>query len=192
MGALNRVLGIDAGLSSGAAAIFGHDGSLSNFPKVLGVLDIPTTGEGAGKRIDVCAFQRWIGQHDPDIGYVENATAMPAIPNKFGARRGMGAGTMARYMRAVGAIESTVMLCGMDMVPVMPAVWKRAMRLVGPDKDQSIERAVSLCSDARKWLPTKIRKGVESDVQKYHNRAEAILIAVYGAMRVGMIDLRSN
>lgn len=191
MGTIKRVLGIDVGLSSASAAIFGHDGSASNFPKVLAVLDVPTVGEDAGKRIDVRAFWAWIGQHDPDIGYIENATAMPGLPDpKTGQRRGMGAGTMARYMRACGALETCVALAGVDGVLVMPGQWKKRMGLVGPKKGQSIALAKALCPESVQWLPTKTRKGVVSDVAKYHNRAEGILIAVYGAMRCDMIDLK--
>lgn len=188
--AVRRCLGIDVGLSSAAAAVFGYDG-MSNVPKVLGVLDIPTIGDAGGKRIDVRALWAWIGQHDPDIGYIENATAMPGLPDENGNRRGMGAGTMARYLRACGAIEAAVTLAGIDGVLVMPGVWKRRMGLVGPKKAKSIALAVSLTPSARQWLPTKTRKGVVTDVQKYHNRAEAVLIAIYGAYRTDMIDLRA-
>jgi hypothetical protein len=186
-----RVGGIDVGLASAAAA-FGYDGGPNKFPKVLGVFQIPTIGEGAAARIDVMALWRWIGQHDLDVVYVENATAMPSIPDPHtGQRRGMGAATSARYMRACGAIEATVDLAGVNRVMIMPGVWKKKLLLVGPNKGQSITRAVELIPNARDFLPTKIRKGVITDVQKYHNHAEAILIAVYGAMRCDMIDLRA-
>lgn len=192
MGHVKRCAGIDVGLSSACIAVFGHDGGISNFPKVLGVLDIPTTGEAGGKRIDVRTLWEWIGRFDVNIAYVENATAMPAQPDKFGNRRGMGGASMARYMRACGAIEAAVTLAGVESVLVMPAVWKRALGLLKADKSQSIALALSLCPEARAWLPTKTRKGIVTDVQRWHNRAESILIAVYAATRTDMIDLKPN
>jgi crossover junction endodeoxyribonuclease RuvC len=124
---------------------------------------------------------RWIGEHDPDRAYIETATAMPAIPDSHGHRRGMGAGTMARYMRAAGAIDAAVELAGLHIVHVMPAQWKRAVGLVGPNKRDSLAviRA-TYPADAGRWFSR----------QKDHNRAEAALIAMYGAARADMIDLK--
>ncbi len=108
---------------------------------------------------------------------------MPAIPDKFGVRRGMGAGTMARYMRAVGAIECTVTLCGLEGVLVMPGVWKKKLGLSGPDKDKSRQLIRGLCPEvADKWFKRKLD----------HNRSDAACIAIYGALRTDMIDLRAN
>lgn len=179
---VSRVLGVDPGSSSGAAAIFGYDGPIRGMPRILGVLDIPTKGEDGGKRIDVLSFQNWIMRHDPQVAYVENATAMPAIPDQFGKRRGMGAGTMARYLRAAGAIEATVALCGIDVVLTMPFQWKRRMGLAGPDKANSLDLIRGMYPEA---VPTWFK------LQKHHNRAEAALLAIYGAMRADMIDLKA-
>lgn len=185
-----KVEGIDIGFS-GAAAVFGHPiGGSANFPRVLDVFDFTTVGEGGAKRIDILAFKAWTLHHAADRAYIENANAMPSIPDESGNRRGMGAGTSARYMRCAGHIEATTVCCGVESTLIMPGKWKKFFGLVGPKKDQSIGMAIDLCPEAREWLPTKIRKGVESDVQKYHNRAEAILIAIYGAVRMDMIDLK--
>jgi hypothetical protein len=189
MGMIRKVLGVDPGLASATAAVFGYDGR-KNYPEVLGVFDVPTKGEDAAKRIDGRAFWRWIGTMDPDIAYIENANTMPAIPDKSGKRRGMGSASSGRYMRAAGALENTVDLAGIDIVMTQAATWKRALRLIGENKDQSIALAVELCPSARQWLPTKVRKGVTTDVQKFHNRAESILIALYGAIRCDLVNLR--
>lgn len=184
--------GIDIGFS-GAAALFGHpEGGSSNFPRVLDVFDFTTVGDGGSKRIDILAYQAWMQWAKPDRAYIENANAMPSIPDKTGKRRGMGAGTSARYMRCAGHIEATTVCCGVESTLIMPGKWKGFFGLVGPKKDQSIGMAIDLCPEARQWLPTKTVKGVESDVQKYHNRAESILIAIYGAVRMDMIDLRGR
>jgi crossover junction endodeoxyribonuclease RuvC len=181
MGRILRVLGVDPGLASATAAVFGYDGPAVGAPRLLGILDIPTKGEDAAKRIDVLEFQRWIGQHDPDVAYIENATAMPAIPDQFGVRRGMGAGTMARYMRATGAIEATVALCGVDIVLTMPGQWKKKLGLTGPDKGKSLDLIRATFPDvADKWFKRK----------RDHNRAEAALLALYGSLRTDMIEIK--
>ena len=177
-----KILGIDAGLSSGAAAIYGYDGNAS-LPTLIAVTNLPTRGEGPSKRIDVMAFQRWIWLHEPSFAYIENANAMPAIPDASGHRRGMGAGTMARYLRAAGATEACVELCGVDWASVQPGVWKRALGLIGPNKGNSVDLARQLFPErAATWFKFK----------NSHNKAEACLIALYGAVRTDMIDLRST
>lgn len=176
-----RILGIDAGLSSGAAAVYGCDGAKP--PALLAVTDLPTRGEGPAKRIDVTAFRLWLMRYDPDFGYIENANTMPAIPDATGFRRGMGAGSAGRYMRAAGATESCVELCGIDWVPVQPAVWKRALGLIGPNKGNSVELARQLFPErASTWFKFK----------NSHNKAESCLIALYGAARCELVDLRAN
>jgi hypothetical protein len=177
---IRRCAGIDVGLSSGAAAVYGFDGR-SNRPALLAVTRIPTTGEGAGKRIDVWAFQRWLMQQDIDCAYIENATAMPAIPDKFGKRRGMGAGTMARYMRAVGAIESCVTLSGIDSVLVMPGVWKKAVGLRKATKNESVILA-------REVFPE--HAATTFKFLNSHNIAESALLSLYAAARCDLVSLR--
>lgn len=172
---ITRVLGVDPGSSSGAAAIFGYDGARRGTPRIIGVADIPTKGDGASKRIDVLSFQDWIMRHDPQVAYIENAMAMP---DHMG--RSMGTATTARYMRAVGAIEATVALCGVDIVLTMPAQWKRRMTLSGPNKADSLTLIRSMYPEAvESWFK----------LQKHHNRAEAALLSIYGASRCDMIEL---
>lgn len=175
-----RICGIDVGLASAAAAAYGYDGG-SNYPKLLSVFDLPTIGDAGGKRIDVAAFHRWLGEQDCSIAYVENATAMPAVPDASGKRRGMGAGTMARYLRACGAIEAAVTLSGMETVLVMPAVWKRALGLLKADKRASLDLVRGLFPEvAGSWFK----------FQYHHNRAEACCLALYGAARCDLVDLK--
>lgn len=178
---ITSVAGIDVGFT-GSAAIFGHpSGGVSNWPRLIDIYDFQTVGDGGSKRIDILHFQSWLLDHRPGRAYIENANAMPSIPDAKGVRRGMGAGTSARYMRCAGHIEATVACSGVEATMVGPAVWKRALGLVGPNKNNSIDLALDLCPDAGKWLKRK----------KDHNRAEAVLIAVYGAMRNDIIELRA-
>lgn len=178
----HRILGIDAGLSSGAAAVYGYDGN-TKLPALLAITDLPTRGDDSAKRIDVTKFRMWLMRHDPDFAFVENANAMPAIPDANGVRRGMGAGTMARYMRAAGATEACVELCGIDWVAVQPGVWKKKLGLAGPNKGNSVELARMLFPErAATWFKFK----------KSHNLAEASLLALYGAIRCDLVQIESR
>jgi hypothetical protein len=175
-----KIAGIDPGFS-GAAAMFGHDGGSSNFPKVLDLIDLMTVGDGGGKRLNIGHLHGWLLEHRPDFVYCENVQMMPSIPGQDGKRRAMGAATGGRFMRCAGHIEATVVCsCGDDVLRlVMPGVWKKFFALTGPNKGDSLALANELCPEAMRWLARK----------KDHNRAEAILLSVYGSVRQGMIDL---
>lgn len=196
---IRKVLGIDVGLASASAGVYGYDGG-ANLPRLLGVFSIPTYGEEAAKRILATGLQRLILQHDPDAAYIENATTMPA-PEQFNhktgkrERRGMGAATMGRYMRAVGAIEATVMLCGLDAVFVMPGVWQRALGLtamrkaLGPGATPNAKKNCSVTL-ARHVFPE--HAATTFKFMNSHNLAEGALISLYGAARCDLVDLRLN
>lgn len=173
-----KVCGIDIGFS-GAAAVFGHHGG-SNFPQLLGIHEFATVGDGGSKRIDLAAFRAFLRQQAPDIAYIEHASLMPSDGTAVGSR----------YMRCAGHIEATVDALEIQQVLVQPSVWKRALGLIGASKAESIMLIVDLCPNARQWFPTKIRKGEVSNVLAAHNKAEAALIAVYGAVRCDLIDLK--
>ena len=178
---IRKVLGLDPGLASATATVFGYaDGKKS--PEILGILDIPTKGEGPAKRIDGQQFFDWLEKMEPGIAYIENASTMPSIPDKFGQRRGMGVASAGRYMRAAGSLETVVDLFGIDTVLVHPVVWKRALGLIGENKTSSLALIRGLypeCAD--KWFKR----------QKDHNRAESTLIAIYGALRCDLITLQA-
>lgn len=177
---VKRILGLDPGLSSATAAVFGYpDGS--SFPAILGVLDIPTTGDGTTKRINVQAFFDWLETMNPDVAYIEVASTMPSFPDQNGVRRGMGIASAGRYLRAAGALEATVELFGIDIVYVQPRTWKRAFELSGPDKGNSLDLIRGLFPHL---ADTMFKR------QKDHNRAESCLLAVYGAARHDLINLR--
>ena len=122
---IRKVLGIDPGLATAAAAVFGYENG-RNIPGILGVFDIPTKHEGPAKRIDGRPFRDWLTLMRPDIAYIENASTMPAPPNAAGFRARMNAANIGRYMRAAGAIENTVDLQGIDIVMTQPRKIGRA------------------------------------------------------------------
>jgi hypothetical protein len=176
-----RVSGYDVGLSGAAALIEMSegvdlaDGSLfvAGDVRVVDVLDLPVYGKDSAKRILVPELKRWIIANRADIAFVESASPMPSFKDKnTGERRDMGVATMFRYGRAVGAIEATIMCCGVPWRLVTPQSWKKRFALKGPNKEQSRVYAINNFPSSASWLERK----------KDHQRAESILIAVYGAM----------
>lgn len=130
-------------------------------PILLDAIDIPTAGTGAKERIDVLAVHAWIIQHAPQYAFVERAQAMP----------GQGASSGFKYGRAVGALEAAVTCCGIPLTIIEPSMWKTFHGLHGGDKEGGRQRALQLFPAAHALLARR----------KDHGRAEAALIALFGA-----------
>ena len=157
-GAAKRVLGVDPGIRGGLAVVEIPDGAA---PVLVECIDIPVVGTGAKERVDVAAVRNFIDRHKPVRALIERAQAMP----KQGASSGF------KYGRAVGAIEAAITLCSIPVEIVEPSVWKRFWKLPGKDKEGSRQQALQLFPAAHAALARK----------KDHGRAEASLIALYGA-----------
>jgi crossover junction endodeoxyribonuclease RuvC len=151
-----KVLGIDPGIHGGAAIVKMTNGVAS----LVSAIDIPVAGVGAKERVDAIGLQEWILSHGPTLAFIEHAQAMP----KQGASSGF------KYGRAVGALETVITLCAIPIEIVSPGVWKRSFHLIGPDKEQSRQRALELFPAAHAFFTRR----------KDHGRAEAALLAVYG------------
>jgi crossover junction endodeoxyribonuclease RuvC len=150
-------LGIDPGIHGALAYVtITTDG-----PRIIDAIDIPTIGAKAKERVNVHAVQEWILQHGPFRAFIERGQAMPR----------QGASSGYKFGRAVGAIEATVALCNVPLEIVEPSVWKRALRLKGKDKEGARQRALELFPHAQHLLTRR----------KDHQRAEAMLIAYFGA-----------
>lgn len=162
-----RILGIDPGLVGGAAIIITGD-DLDGPPRIWDAIDIPTKGVDAKRRVDVLALSRWIVAGRPDLAFIERAGTMP----------GQGIASGFVYGRAVGALEAAVILANVPLDIVEPRIWKAHFGLIGADKDASRQMILTGIPDAVKWL----------DRKKDHGRAEAILIAMYGADNAASID----
>jgi hypothetical protein len=85
-----------------------------------------------------------------------------------------GASSGFKFGRSVGAIEATIALCNVPLEIIEPSMWKRALRLPGRDKEQARQKALAIFPQAASLLARK----------KDHQRAEAMLIAFYGAHTV--------
>lgn len=170
------VVGIDVGLSSAAAAVYGYPAG-RNWPGLVATTDIPTIGEDAAKRIDVEWLRDWLRASGATVAYVE-----------LGSARSMQ-GAMSKYLRACGQIEATVTLAGLRGVLVPPAVWQRAIGLTKMRRGRSgVDRDHCSVALARELFP----EHADSTFKHWnsHNEAEAAEIAIYGAIRNDLVQIR--
>lgn len=173
------VLGIDPGVTGALALVrLTHDKA----PELLEVHDLPTRAIKMTKRtalrLDVrkthdllddlltrCASK---GEDSPTNGQavdrivVERLTGGPGITS-----------TTAFSLGWTGAVLDSVltMLGRGDYIHASPSAWKRTL-LVPADKAQAKKRATNLFGSDKGWPR-----------EKDHNRAEAALLALYGAVR---------
>jgi crossover junction endodeoxyribonuclease RuvC len=150
--------GVDVGVRGGAAAIGVDDNGVV---RLLDAIDIPTTGVKAKERVDAIALRSWLAKYQPQHVYVERAQALP--------RQGSSSGF--KYGRAVGAIEAIIVCCEIPLTIIEPSAWKNFHHLYGKDEEGSRQRALQLFPAAHELFARK----------KDHGRAEAALIALYGA-----------
>lgn len=170
-----RILGIDPGLIGGLAIYVTGD-DLNGPRRCVCAVDIPTfeskmktKKKNTSKRIDVIDLQRFIKANFPDHAIIERAQAMPD----------QGSASGFRYGRAIGAIEATVLCCGVPLSIVSPRQWKKHFELsrgedetISQYKEQSRQMALKLKIKGAKDFLTR---------KKDHGRAEALLLAIYGA-----------
>jgi crossover junction endodeoxyribonuclease RuvC len=154
---MTRILGVDPGIH-GALALVEVNGDACH---IVDAIDIPTIGSKAKERVNVHAIQEWVLQHGPHRAFIERGQAMPR----------QGASSGYKFGRSVGALEAVIALCVIPLEIVEPSVWKRTLRLKGKDKELSRQRALELFPRAQHLLTRR----------KDHQRAEAMLLAYYGA-----------
>jgi crossover junction endodeoxyribonuclease RuvC len=152
------VLGIDPGLAGGALAVLEID---ANSAAVLAAIGVPTLGLKAKRRVDAVAVQEFLLKHRPEHCFIERASAFPK----------QGVASVFKYGAAVGALYTVVTLCAIPLGVISPAEWKRGMRLQGKDKENARLLATELLPSAQPILKLK----------QDHNKAEACLIALFGA-----------
>jgi crossover junction endodeoxyribonuclease RuvC len=154
------ILGIDPGINGAAGVIRAPADPLGKLV-LVDVIDLPTSGEGTKRRIAVGEFYKWLSNYTIDRAYIERAHAMPQqhIASTF------------RYGRAVGQLEATAIIRCADVRECEARAWKKFFNL---DSDKEKSRAL-----AQKMFPAADC----FERVKDHQRAEAILIACYGASR---------
>ncbi len=173
------VAGIDPGLTGAVAFLTGRG---RNFPG-LEVFDIPVLEDDNERRqVDCRKLQALLREMRADVCYFELTWAIPRNPFKGGRKmEGQGIVAAGRTQRCHGMIEAVTRLEIEKIIMVTPQVWKKRMSLVGgaDAKNDSRDMIASFFPEALRFF---LRK-------KDHNRAEAALIALYGAERQGMLDL---
>jgi crossover junction endodeoxyribonuclease RuvC len=150
------IAGIDPGLAGPIAIIDANNGAT---PRLLGILDVPLTGDGARQRINVLIVRDWLLEHAPDHAVIERAGSMP----------GQGVASTFKYARAVGSLETVIACSNISYTLIEASVWKRFHHLRG-DKESSRQRILQLYPAQHSLFALK----------RHHNRAEAVLIALFG------------
>lgn len=159
---MNLVLGVDPGLSGALALYDVRVNSVEN------VRDMPTIEAGTGSKriVDEATLAAWVDAYAKHIrhAYVEKVGAMP----------GQGVTSMFSFGTSYGIVRGIIAANMIPMTFVTPQRWKKALG-VPAAKDGARARASQL-------LP--VSSGLWSRV-KDDGRAEAALIALYGAKHAG-------
>jgi crossover junction endodeoxyribonuclease RuvC len=151
-----RVLGIDPG-ATGAAALFDPSKTVSSGLRWI-VVDLPVV-DG---QLNAPELRDFIRKHAPDHCFTERLIG----------RVGWNASISFKLGRSYGSVAATVAVCDIPLTAVVPQKWKKHYGLIKTDKEQSRGRAIQLFPDQ---APVLARK-------RDQNRAEAMLIAAYGAV----------
>lgn len=146
---MSFLIGIDPG-TSGAVAMMGKD----------------------GWRIADCPKKKAQRGFDSDVDAMA-ALLRPAANNgsrcvieQVHSRPGEGVSSAFKFGLNYGAWLGVLAALNIEAFPVHPARWKRAMDLLGADKEASREKARKLVPHLEEWL----------DRKKDHGRAEAVLL----------------
>ena len=159
---MTLILGIDPGLG-GALACLADVGDVD-------VVDMPTLkiarGRSARRELDLSTLSRLLDARAPTIrhAFVELASARP----------GQGVASMFSFGRTYGATLGILAANFIPVTIVTPARWKRALG-VPAAKDGARLRAGQLLPRAAHLWPAAVHAG----------RAEAAMIALYGARELG-------
>jgi crossover junction endodeoxyribonuclease RuvC len=130
---------------------------------IVAVLDVPTLAISGWRLIDGAAVAGWLARHRFDLTVLERVDARPTD----------GRGSIAQFARNAGGLGALLTATGRPLSLVPPSVWKKRAGLVDQPKKASLELARLLfgAAAAERWFP----------LQKHDGRAEAALIALFGA-----------
>ena len=150
------ILGIDPGLG-GALALWHPDG--------VQIEDMPTVSGTSKRQVDESALANILRCFDIEHAFYERVHSMPK----------QGVVSSFSFGVSFGVIRGALAALSIPRTQVEPTTWKRAMGLVaGAPKDASRHRAAELCPKSGHYL---LRR-------KDDGRAEALLIALYGARQL--------
>lgn len=161
------IAGIDPGLSGALAFYDTGTGEVET-------IDMPTLAVSNGRReVDAHAVADLFWKRHAGHAFIEQSWPRP----KDGAVQGF------KFGDGYGALRGVLAAVGVPYTPVSPQRWKHALG-VSADKDAARARAKQLLPQAAGQWPLK----------KHDGRAEAALIAYYGARELAAIakDLPSH
>ena len=160
------IAGIDPGISGAIALIIAPSQSDLDF-QLFDIIDMPLqeNGKTGRKSINLESLAQTLSMVSRSIAFaaLEHVHSMP----------GQGVASTFTFGRALGHLEGLIAASFIPFFPVSAQIWKRALRL-GPDKGEAIALAIKL-------FPQETRRFSR---KKDHNRAEATLLAVYGALHL--------
>jgi hypothetical protein len=125
------------------------------YPERIAAYDVPV----ADKEIDAGAFARIVDRFCPAAAVIERVSAMPK----------QGVSSTFRFGQAYGTIRGVIQALGLPSHLVTPASWKKHFKLPS-DKEKARALAVRLWPSSEHF-----------ERKMDHNRAEAALLARYGA-----------
>lgn len=117
---MKRILAIDPGSISGAAAILDELGAA--------VFDLPVVDND----LDLPEMLRLFRAAEANVAVVERVGSMP----------GQGVSSTFKFGTAFGAIKCAVAAAGLPLILVPPAKWKGHFRLAGKDKEGARSLAI--------------------------------------------------
>lgn len=159
-----RICGVDPGATGGISCIDTHTGDAH-------VTDLPLSTDKSLKWIDGLRLMELLKTYGPNVVVVERASVFPNQGTVSGFHYGM----------VFGSILSVLQACHLQVEFVTPVVWKKWMDLPG-GKDKKVSKFAAL-EKARNLFPKADLKR-----KKDHNRAEALLIAVWRARNHYKVD----
>lgn len=172
------IIGIDPGIT-GAVAALAPSGKTALWVVDMPVVVTATTRKRAVREIDAHGLARVLRPYAGEISavLVERVRAMPRRPERAdGDAYNTGAfhGGFADFSMgdAKGVIRGVCAALGLSVEYVEPGRWKRHFGLIKADKD------ASRCLALQVW--PAMSEGLK--LKRHHGRAEALLIARFGAM----------
>lgn len=151
------ICGIDPGLNGAFAFLDIDDDTLT-------IIDMPTVEKNGKRHVSPAGVGAILNANVPDFVFLEAVHSSPQ----------MGVASSFSFGRSSGILLGAAAALALDVSEVPPNVWKPRMGCTA-DKKQTVAQATRLLPNgAPAWK-----------LVKHTDRAEAALIAVYGAVLLG-------
>jgi hypothetical protein len=191
------VLGVDPGIS-GALAFFDptvkHDGK----PYRLEAFDMPTTGLDDDNHVNALALFDQVSLYRPGLCLIERVIAMPSVrplksnPNDpeggagVGERVPMPPALAMRLGQSFECVRTVTVCCRVPYARVTSQVWRRESGLTKAGREAAQVSAKEQSRQRAREVFPEYADALFS-LRKHEARAEASLIARYGAWKLGLV-----